>query len=280
VLSHRLSTGKQAGGCTPRWACRSAWRGDRIGWPACRAARRFLLPCVLLRAMCHVPAEVTVRRLPSAGCVVYEIGPAAEDPGRRRRPPVGVEERHAAVGLPVRVWSGHRGEPALNGGSSAGARALSSASRKTICPNRSARASLRWERTISMWVVVCPSVHVPARRSCLVHCDPGAGGRPGTRGVTPSCHRRRRGRRPQRLCVALPAHCDRPLHTWPRRQACCRPAEGRDVVTAPRAGGPSARWVGRSRRPGHRSSNRSAGLLRALRRPAPPPRSSGRSSSP
>jgi hypothetical protein len=61
---------------------RSARRGDRIGWPACRAARRFLLPCVLLRAMCHVPAEVTVRRLPSAGCGVYEIWPAAEDPGR------------------------------------------------------------------------------------------------------------------------------------------------------------------------------------------------------
>jgi len=72
-----------------------------------------------------------------------------------------------------------------------------------------------------------PSVRVPGRRSCLVHCDPGADGRPGTRGVTPSCHRRRRGRRRQRLCVAVPAHCDRPLpHVAVRRQACCRPTDG------------------------------------------------------
>jgi hypothetical protein len=90
-------------------------------------------------------------------CGLRDLAGCRRSRARRRRPPVGVEERHAAVGLPVRVWSGHRGEPALNGGSSAGARALSSASRKTICPNRSARASLRWERTISMWVVVSGS---------------------------------------------------------------------------------------------------------------------------
>src|SRR3954453_2972465 len=72
------------------------------------------------------------------------------------------------------------------------------------------------------------------------------------------------------------------FHTWPSdvRLAAGQPTAVRgDVVTAPRAGGQSARRVGRSRRPGHRSSNRSAVLLRALRRPAPPPRSSGRSSS-
>jgi hypothetical protein len=93
-----------------------------------------------------------------------------------------------------------------------------------------------------------PSVHAPDRRSCLVHCDPGAGRRPGTRGITPSCHPRRRGRRPQRLCVALPAHCDRPL---PHVALDVRPAAGQpravggDVVTAPRALWPE-RTVGRA----------------------------------
>src|SRR4051794_17589756 len=69
------------GGCTPRRACRSASRGDRIGRPACRSTRRFLLACVLLRAMCPGPAEDDQAIAVGRG-VVDGIGPAAEDPGR------------------------------------------------------------------------------------------------------------------------------------------------------------------------------------------------------
>jgi len=73
------------------------------------------------------------------------------------------------------------------------------------------------------------------------------------------------------------------FHSWPSTSGLLPASRGQRAATScppPRAGGPSARWVGRSRRPGHRSSNRSAVRFRALRRPAPPPRSSGRSSSP
>src|SRR4051812_12705338 len=93
-----------------------------------------------------------------------------------------------------------------------------------------------------------PSVHTPDRRSCLVHCDPDAGRRPNTRGITPRCHPRRRGRRPQRLCVALPAYCDRPLPlvALDVRPAAGQPrAEGGDVVPAPPGRWPE-RTVGRA----------------------------------
>src|SRR3954454_4015737 len=68
-----------------------------------------------------------------------------------------------------------------------------------------------------------------------------------TRGVTtPSCHLRRRGRRPQRLCVALPAHCDPPFHTWPSTSGLLPANRGECAATSCPVPGPVARAHGGS----------------------------------
>jgi hypothetical protein len=91
-----------------------------------------------------------------------------------------------------------------------------------------------------------PSVHVPARRSCLVHCDPGAGGRPGTRGS----HRAVTGGGvadvPNACASLYPLTAIVRFHTWPSTSGLLPASRGQRAATSLPPPGPVARAHGGS----------------------------------